>query len=99
MSACPNFNFDFDEFARCWKKGPVVTRAQTSLDEFSGGLLNANTLAKEDSLGTGPDEVIRIGKKVAYTPESLVRYLKRKAKASATITPPPPRKRRNGAVS
>jgi hypothetical protein len=89
-------SFDFDEFARRWK-APVVVSEQPYLDEFSGGLLNAKTMTKDDSLGNGPDEVIRIGRKVAYTPESLVRYLKRKAAATASINHPPRRKRRNNA--
>ena len=55
---------------------PFVARDQRILDRFSGGLLNAKTLANADSRGLGPEGKIRIGRRVAYPVESLVAWLK-----------------------
>jgi len=57
---------------------PLVSRDQATLDKFSGGLLNARTLANADSLGVGPKGKIVMGRKVAYTKESLVEWMESK---------------------
>lgn len=54
---------------------PTVARDQRSLDRFSGGLLNAKTLANHDAAGTGPDGKLRVGLKVAYPKWSLVGWM------------------------
>ncbi len=63
-----------DELADRWSS-PLVAREQRILDQFSGGLLNARTLANLDSLGKGPTGRIRIGKKVCYPTKNLVEWL------------------------
>ena len=70
--------FDFQELARRWSP-PIVVRSQAQLDKFSGGLLNARTLANEDSQGTGPDQRIRVGRKIAYPVDSLIRWIEQKS--------------------
>ena len=63
---------------------PLVARDQKQLDRFSGGILNARTLANEDSLGTGPKNRIKIGKKVAYPVESLIEWMQAKVTKSSS---------------
>lgn len=63
----------FKEFAERWPS-PIVARDQ--VHRFTGGLYKPKHLANLDSLGQGPDERIRIGKrKIAYPVESFVRWL------------------------
>lgn len=69
--------FDFQELARKWPS-PVIARDQRMLDRFSGGLLNARTLANLDSLGKGPSGKIRVGKKVAYPVADLVAWMEKR---------------------
>ena len=74
--------FDFKSLADNWSS-PLVARSQDQLDRFSGGLLNAKTLANHDSLGTGPKERVRIGNKVAYPKQSLADWLRDRAEKAA----------------
>jgi len=67
-------DFDLCRLADSWP-APLVARDQKQLDRFSGGLLNASTLAAEDSRGTGPKERVRLGRKVAYPVESLIEWM------------------------
>jgi hypothetical protein len=69
--------FDITELAKRWPS-PLVARDQKQLDKFSGGILNARTLANEDSLGTGPKGRIKVGRKVAYPVESLIQWMRDK---------------------
>lgn len=71
-----NEDLIFEEMARSWE-APVVVREQRALDRFSGGLLNARTLANHDSAGTGPKGKIKVGKKVAYPKWALVEWMTR----------------------
>lgn len=68
----------FEEMVKNWPS-PLVSRDQKSLDRFSGGLLHPRTLANADSLGTGPEGKIRVGRKVAYPAQSLADWMRRKA--------------------
>lgn len=76
--------FDFAELARKWPS-PLVARDQRILDQFSGGVLNARTLANADSAGKGPKGKIRVGRKVAYPVESLVAWLAAKIESEEAI--------------
>ena len=78
MTKNSSHKFDFQELARRWHS-PIVVRSQVQLDKFSGGLLNARTLANEDSLGTGPDQRIRVGRKIAYPVDSLIRWIEQRS--------------------
>ena len=69
--------FDITELANSWPS-PLVARTQHQLDKFSGGILNARTLANEDSLGTGPKDRVKVGRKVAYPVKSLIAYMQGK---------------------
>lgn len=71
--------FKLEALAEKWS-APLVARDQKQLDRFSGGVLNAKTLANEDSRGTGPNGKVKIGRKVAYTKESLVEWMKCRGK-------------------
>ncbi len=71
------------KLANNWSS-PLVARDQKQLDRFSGGILNARTLANEDSLGTGPKNRIKIGKKVAYPVESLIEWMQAKVASSCS---------------
>jgi hypothetical protein len=72
---CPPSPFNFKALVDAWP-APLVARSQKQLDRFSGGLLNAKTLANHDSLGTGPKGKVRIGNKVAYPKLALAEWLK-----------------------
>jgi len=67
-------NVDLSVLAENWPS-PLVSRDQETLDKFSGGLLNARTLSNEDSLGSGPRGRVKLGRKVAYTKESLIAWM------------------------
>lgn len=64
-------SFDLTTLADSWP-APLVSRNQQQLDKFSGGILNARTLANADCLGTGPKGRVRVGRKVAYPVDSLI---------------------------
>ncbi len=53
--------------------GEVVLRTQAP--KISNGFLQTGTLANNDSLGTGPKERVRFGKKVAYPLKALAEYM------------------------
>lgn len=63
------------ELADSWH-APYVLRDQGILDKFSGGLLNARTLANHDSRGTGPKGKFRVGNRIAYPVNELVKWLR-----------------------
>ena len=76
----PQVPFNLEELSSTWPS-PLVARNQSQLDKFSGGILNARTLANEDYLGTGPKDRVKIGKKVAYPVASLVEWMRAKMEA------------------
>ena len=69
--------YDFNKLAAAWNS-PLVARSQHQLDKFSGGILNARTLANADCLGTGPKGRVRVGRKVAYSVDSLIEWMQAK---------------------
>ncbi|MFC1779575.1 hypothetical protein ACFLZU_04495 [Thermodesulfobacteriota bacterium] len=69
--------FDLTTLADNWSS-PLVARNQSQLDKFSGGILNARTLANADCLGTGPKGRVRIGRKIAYPVNSLIEWMQAK---------------------
>lgn len=52
---------------------PIVSRDE--LGAFTGGLVKRKTVVNRDSLGTGPAERIRHGRKVAYPKAALLSWL------------------------
>ena len=69
---------DFSGLIEAWPS-PLVAREK--VDEFSGFVLNARTLANYDSRGTGPKGRIKIGRKICYPVASLVEWMRERAQA------------------
>jgi len=67
---------DFQFLKKHWPSGIV---ARTAVAEFSGGLLDAKTLANLDSIGDGPPKG-RLGRKVFYKVDDLVSWMEARAK-------------------
>lgn len=63
--------FDFQELGKRW---PSAIVARHEVPKFTGGLLNARTLANLDSLGEGPPRA-RCGRKIFYKVEDLCAWL------------------------
>ncbi len=63
----------FEQLEKNWQS-PIVARSEVSV--FSGGLLNPKTLSNLDSLGKGPSERIRIGRRIGYPVCSLVDWMR-----------------------
>ncbi len=68
--------FSFQSMADRWPS-PIVAREQ--IHQFTGGIYNPKYMANLDSQGLGPDERIRIKRKVAYPVDSVVRWLEGRA--------------------
>lgn len=62
---------DFQFLKKHWPSGIV---ARTAVTEFSGGLLDAKTLANLDSLGDGPPKG-RLGRKIFYRVDDLISWM------------------------
>jgi hypothetical protein len=60
-------------------KWPSSFVARQEAKKFSGGIISEKTLANLDSQGIGPAGRLRIGRKVAYTVESLIEFLESRA--------------------
>jgi hypothetical protein len=58
---------------------PSSMVARSESREFSGGMVAPGTMANMDSQGKGPDERVRIGRKVGYTVKSFIRWLEERA--------------------
>jgi len=54
---------------------PSSIVARTEVGPFSGGVLNARSLANADCKGTGPEGAFRIGKKIVYPVDSVIEYM------------------------
>lgn len=52
----------------------IVSRK--AIRDFTGGIYTTAYLANMDALGTGPSEKFKIGKKVVYTKDSVIEWLK-----------------------
>ena len=61
---------DFTDLAK--DLPPIISRDH--VEELLGGLISSKSLANLDSLGKGPKRM-RIGRKVAYLAEDLLRWL------------------------
>ena len=65
-------------FLKMREKWPSSVVARTQVGRFSGGTLNGRYLANLDSLGEGPEGRIRVGRKVCYPVDSLIRFLEQR---------------------
>lgn len=52
---------------------PVIARNQ--VEHFLGGIVAAQTLSNADAAGKGPEIAYRVGKKVVYQTDALLRWL------------------------
>lgn len=67
---------DLSDYAKAWK-APYVERQQ--LKEFSGGALNARTMANHDSKGKGIKGRINMGRKVLYPVNEVIAWMEARA--------------------
>ena len=62
-------------------KWPSSIVSRTELKQFSGGALNARTVANLDSQGVGIEGGIRIGRKICYPVSSVIRFMEARTEA------------------
>jgi len=62
----------FEKLALTWPSA-IVSRSEVS--RFSGGLINPRSLANMDSLGLGPANRFRCGRKICYPVSDLIAWL------------------------
>ena len=63
------------DLSRLIEKWPSAFVARPEIARFTGGLIQAGTLANLDAKGLGPEGKIRVGRKVAYEVHALVKWL------------------------
>lgn len=66
----------FREMAEKW---PSAIVARVQVEEFSGGAIGEKYLSNLDSLGLGPANRFRVGRKVCYPVTEFVRWLESRA--------------------
>ena len=64
-------NMDLSELAKAW--GPFVTRSK--IEEFSGGMVTAQSMAVFDSKGLGIEDRFIVNRKTAYHTKDVVKWL------------------------
>lgn len=52
--------------------------ARTEIGKFTGGILKERYCANLDCQGKGPEGRIRIGRKIAYTVDSVIAFLEKR---------------------
>jgi hypothetical protein len=62
----------FTDMGERWPSS-IIAREEAA--RFTGGAVSARYLANLDSLGKGPKERLRIGRKVAYPVASFIQWL------------------------
>lgn len=67
---------DLKDLADRWPSA-IVSRQEVG--KFTGGIISEKSLANLDSLGLGPANRIRIGRKIAYSVSSLIEWLESRA--------------------
>jgi hypothetical protein len=66
----------FQSMADRWPSSMV---ARTEIERFTGGIISEKYLANLDSQGRGPAGRVRIGRKIAYSVNSVIRFLESRA--------------------
>ena len=66
----------FHEMAERWPSSMV---SRTEIEKFTGGIISEKYIANLDSAGKGPKGRIRIGRKIAYNVDSVIRWLESRA--------------------
>jgi hypothetical protein len=72
---------DFSGMADKW---PSEFVAREKVGDFTGGIIHPRTQANLDSLGDGPPEKIRLGRKIAYPVRSYIKWLNERMTAEGT---------------
>jgi hypothetical protein len=62
----------FRSMAERWPSSMV---ARTEIERFTGGIISEKYLANLDSAGKGPTGRVRVGRKIAYSVDSVIRFL------------------------
>jgi hypothetical protein len=57
------------------ERWPSAFVSRTDVQKFSGGALTTKSLANHDSLGTGPAERFRVGRKIVYPVVALAEWM------------------------
>jgi hypothetical protein len=57
--------------------------ARQEISKFTGGIISERYIANLDCQGKGPQGRIRVGRKIAYTVESVIRFLESRAQLVA----------------
>lgn len=68
-----------DHFNLLKKSWPSALVARSEVSRFSGGIISARYLANLDCRGLGPKDRLRVGRKVVYPINSLIKFLQEKA--------------------
>ncbi len=68
-----------DIFQAMAEKWPSAIVARTEMRDFSGGAVSAKLLANADCEGTGPKGRFCIGRKVCYSVENAIDWLRARA--------------------
>jgi hypothetical protein len=69
-------NKTFQEMAAKW---PSAIVSRTEIRNFTGGVLTERTIANLDSKGEGIEGRFRIGRKIVYPIDSIIRFLENRA--------------------
>ena len=69
---------DLSSLGQKWSSA-YVTR--NKVEEFTGGMITAGSIANFDSKGNGPEERFIINRKTAYPVGSLIQWLEKRARA------------------
>jgi hypothetical protein len=69
-------NYIFKNMVSKWPSSIV---ARSEIEAFTGGLISKRYCANLDCLGLGPEGRIRVGRKIAYPVESVIRFLEARA--------------------
>jgi len=63
------------------KRWPFPYVARQEIRKFCGGIISEKYIANLDSKGLGPPGRIKVGRKVAYPVDSLIRWLEERSTA------------------
>ncbi len=68
---------DFSSLAKKWPS-PYVARQE--VEKFTGGMISIKYLANLDCQGLGPKGRVKVGRKIAYSVQSIVEWLENRSK-------------------
>jgi len=68
---------NFDDLKKSWPS-PFVAR--TEISRMTGGILQRTTIANLDAKGEGPGGRFRVGRKIAYPVDEIIKFLEQRCK-------------------